>query len=93
MYAPVDKVFIFRDELSGLSRGYALVEFKSVEDATKIVSTRGYFSVKGLQVSIGYATPNCIRYNCYGVLILVKRIIQSHIKHHHQRMRVLLTLL
>lgn len=62
MYAPVQKGFIFRDEVSGISRGYALIEFDTVESASKVVSTHGYFTVKGIQVVIGYATPQCTRY-------------------------------
>ena len=54
MYAPVQKGFIFRDEVSGISRGYALIEFDTVESASKVVSTHGYFTVKGIQVVIGY---------------------------------------
>ena len=62
MYAPVQRGFIFRDEVSGISRGYALIEFDTVESASKVVSTHGYFTVKGIQVVIGYATPQCTRY-------------------------------
>ena len=62
MYAPIQRGFIFRDEVSGISRGYALIEFDTVESASKVVSTHGYFTVKGIQVVIGYATPQCTRY-------------------------------
>ena len=62
MHAPVEKAFVFRDEVSGLSRGYALVEFDSAESAAKLVNTHRYFTVKGIQVTIGYASPQCIRY-------------------------------
>lgn len=62
MHAPVNKAFVFRDEVSGLSRGYALVEFDSADSASKLVSTHRYFTVKGIQVTIGYASPQCIRY-------------------------------
>jgi len=60
-YAPVVKVYIFRDEVSTLSRGYAVIEFDSVESASVVIHTHAYFDVQGIQVMIGYASPECIQ--------------------------------
>lgn len=54
--------YLFRDEYSRLSRGYGVVEFESIEGAVHTVGFKGYVTVRGVQVVIGFANPQCVRW-------------------------------
>lgn len=61
MYAPAKRAYLFRDSYSGLSRGYGVVEFDHVESSIHVLSFSSDITVRGIQVHIGYANPQCIR--------------------------------
>lgn len=61
MYAPAKRAYIFHDSYSFLSRGYGVVEFDRVESAIHTLSFANNIVVRGIQVRIGYANPQCVR--------------------------------
>ena len=61
MYAPAKRAYIFHDSYSFLSRGYGVVEFDRVESAIHTLSFANNIAVRGIQVRIGYANPQCVR--------------------------------
>lgn len=61
MYAPAKRAYIFHDSYSFLSRGYGVVEFDRVESAIHTLSFASDIAVRGIQVRIGYANPQCVR--------------------------------
>jgi RNA-binding protein 5/10 len=56
VYAPIEEVKIVRDRSTGESRGFAFVEFPSIQDAKTLLQyTSGHIQIEGSTVYLSYS--------------------------------------